>query len=283
MTIEPGGKTLRLFVRPLATGLIAGLILALMAPYQTATIFNAPQRYAFWIWSSVVGALLLAACDGLAVALKREHGLPRLFWIAAGIVTAAVPVTLIVYASAPAINDGTQLLPFWSLFPSVLILCVPLQVVLILLDAKLTPVASQRQPSASPGPSSDQASDPLLSPPAGQALAPRSPLFDKIPARLGRDVLCMRTEDHYLRVYTAKGEALILMSLSDAEACLSPAQGRRVHRSWWVARTAVRTTTSDDKTLRLILTNGLSVPVSRSRATALREQGWLQDAEDLAP
>lgn len=283
MTIAPGGKTLRLFVRPLATGLIAGLILALMAPYQTATIFNAPQRYAFWIWSSVVGALLLAACDGVAVALKREHGLPRLFWIAAGIVTAAVPITLIVYASAPAINDGTQLLPFWSLFPSVLILCVPIQVVLILLDAKLTPAASQRQPSVSLAPLSEQASDPLLSPPAGQALAARSPLFDKIPARLGRDVLCMRTEDHYLRVYTAKGEALILMSLSDAEACLSPAQGRRVHRSWWVARTAVKTTTADDKSLRLILTNGLSVPVSRSRTTTLREQGWLQDAEDLAP
>lgn len=283
MTIAPGGKTSRLFVRPLATGLIAGLILALMAPYQTATIFNAPQRYAFWIWSSVVGALLLAACDGVAVALKREHGLPRLFWIAAGIVTAAVPITLIVYASAPAINDGTQLLPFWSLFPSVLILCVPIQVVLILLDAKLTPAASQRQPSVSLAPLSEQASDPLLSPPAGQALAARSPLFDKIPARLGRDVLCMRTEDHYLRVYTAKGEALILMSLSDAEACLSPAQGRRVHRSWWVARTAVKTTTADDKSLRLILTNGLSVPVSRSRTTTLREQGWLQDAEDLAP
>ena len=283
MTIEPGGKTLRLFVRPLATGLIAGLILALMAPYQTATIFNAPQRYAFWIWSSVVGALLLAACDGVTVALKREHGLPRLFWIAAGIVTAAVPITLIVYASAPAINDGTQLLPFWSLFPSVLILCVPLQVVLILLDAKLTPAASQRQLSASPAPSSDQAPDPLLSPPTGQAPAQRSPLFEKLPARLGRDVLCMRTEDHYLRVYTAKGEALILMSLSDAEACLNPAQGRRVHRSWWVARTAVKTTTADDKSLRLILTNGLSVPVSRSRTITLREQGWLQDAEHLAP
>lgn len=258
MTAEPGRRTLRLFVRPVATGVVAGVILSLLAPYETGAIFTVSERYIFWIWSSVAGALLLAACELAASTLGREFGLPRPVSVAAGILTAAVPITLIVYASAPAINDGITLLPFWSLFPSVLILCLPLQIILILLD-RTTPADE---------PSSHQEKP---------VAAPRSPLFDKLPPRLGRDVLCMRTEDHYLRVYTSQGEALILMRMSDAEASLGQSAGRRVHRSWWVARSAVRASVIEDKTTRLILTNGLTVPVSRSRRQSLREQGWFHE------
>lgn len=244
------------FVKPVATGVISGVILALLAPYQTGAIFDAAERYIFWIWSSVAGALLLTAFDRVATALGREHGVARPLSASLGVLAAAVPITLIVYASAPAIDDGTRLLPFWSLFPSVLIICIPLQIVLLLLK-RTTP---RRTPSPGPHP----------------VAAPRSPLFDKVPARLGRDLLCLKTEDHYLRVYTAAGDALILMSMSDAEASLGQGAGQRVHRSWWVARSAVKSATMTNNAVRLTLTNGLEVPVSRSRRQALRDLGWFQ-------
>lgn len=244
------------FVRPVATGVVSGVILALLAPYQTGAIFDATERYIFWIWSSVAGALLLTAFDRVATALGREHGVARPLSASLGVLAAAVPITLIVYASAPAIDDGTRLLPFWSLFPSVLIICIPLQIVLLLL--------ARTMPRHTPSPD--------LHPVA----APRSPLFDKVPARLGRDLLCLKTEDHYLRVYTAAGDALILMSMSDAEASLGQAAGQRVHRSWWVARKAVISAIMTDNAVRLTLTNGLEVPVSRSRRQSLRDLGWFQ-------
>ncbi|HEV7227202.1 LytTR family DNA-binding domain-containing protein [Brevundimonas sp.] len=250
-------------VRPVATGVVSGVILALLAPYQTGAIFDAAERYIFWIWCSVAGALLLTAFDRVATTLGREHGVSRPLSASLGVLAAAVPITLIVHATAPAIDDGTRLLPFWSLFPSVLIICIPLQIVMLLL--------ARTAPRQSPAPAPDPHA----------VTAPRSPLFDKVPARLGRDLLCLKTEDHYLRVYTTAGDALILMSMSDAEASLGRAAGQRVHRSWWVARAAVKSATTTPDAVRLNLTNGLEVPVSRSRRQSLRDQGWFQtDDED---
>lgn len=243
-------------VRPVATGVVSGVLLALLAPYRTGAIFDAAERYIFWIWCSVAGALLLTAFDRVASALGREHGVARPLSASLGVLAAAVPITLIVHATAPAIDDGTRLLPFWSLFPSVLIICIPLQIVMLLL--------ARTPPRHTPAP------DPHA------ITAPRSPLFDKVPARLGRDLLCLKTEDHYLRVYTTAGDALILMSMSDAEASLGRAAGQRVHRSWWVARAAVKSATMTPDAARLNLTNGLQVPVSRSRRQSLRDQGWFQ-------
>lgn len=84
----------------------------------------------------------------------------------------------------------------------------------------------------------------------------------------------MKMEDHYLRVFTANGYALIQMRMSDAEASLGAVSGQRVHRSWWVARSAVRDVRTADNNCWLILSNGLEVPVSRSRREALRDKGW---------
>lgn len=249
-------RRLHLLVRPLTVGIATGTLLGFTAPYETGLVFSTWERFAFWIWSSVAGALLLTACDWVARGLTKEYGVHRYVASAAALLTAAVPTTLIVHATAPAINDQIRLLPFWQLFPSVLILCIPVQIVLTLLSG-----AARTEPTQ---------------PDILAASESRSPLLDKIPAALGRDVLCMKMEDHYLRVFTAKGDALILMRMSDAEASLDAVSGQRVHRSWWVARSAVKNVRTADNNCWLILSNGLEVPVSRSRREALRDKGWFR-------
>lgn len=47
-------------------------------------------------------------------------------------------------------------------------------------------------------------------------------------------------EDRYLRIHTDGGSDLILMRLRDAVGELAGADGLQVHRSFWVARAAVR-------------------------------------------
>jgi DNA-binding LytR/AlgR family response regulator len=97
----------------------------------------------------------------------------------------------------------------------------------------------------------------------------------RLPPHKRGDLHCLRTEDHYLRVYTVAGEALILLRLKDALRELEGCDGAQVHRSFWVARPAVREAYRRGRKWRLRLSNGLDVPVSERFVPALREAGWL--------
>ena len=88
-------------------------------------------------------------------------------------------------------------------------------------------------------------------------------------------VHALQNEDHYLRVHTARGDALILMRLSDAIAAVSALEGAQTHRSWWVARDAVIDVKKADGRATLTLEGGQQVPVSRTFYPKLREAGWL--------
>lgn len=98
----------------------------------------------------------------------------------------------------------------------------------------------------------------------------------RVPSSLGSTLLALEMEDHYLRIHTARGSDLILCRFADALTELDAGTGLRVHRSWWVARTAVEAIhRREDGKLILHLSNGLTVPVSRSYDKALRKAGWL--------
>ena len=106
--------------------------------------------------------------------------------------------------------------------------------------------------------------------PAAESADPR----DRLPSKLGRTVLCLQMEDHYVRVHTPQGSALVLMSLSQAMAGLKDVDGAQTHRSWWVARAGVVGVVEDGRNMRLRLSGGLEAPVSRARVGALRDEGW---------
>ena len=70
--------------------------------------------------------------------------------------------------------------------------------------------------------------------PAEQPVAaPEYPaeFVSKLPVALRRDIIALEAEDHYVRVHTLHGSALILMRLADAAAIIDPRLGLRVHRS----------------------------------------------------
>jgi DNA-binding LytR/AlgR family response regulator len=98
--------------------------------------------------------------------------------------------------------------------------------------------------------------------------------FRRMPPALGRDLLALEMEDHYLRIHTALGSDLILLRLRDALAELGPTRGRQVHRSWWVAEGAVKSAERGPRSF-LVLRNGLRVPVSKSFRGQVKEAGWL--------
>lgn len=92
-----------------------------------------------------------------------------------------------------------------------------------------------------------------------------SPFFNKMKGELGRQVLAIEAQEHYVKVYTDKGDGLILYRFGDAvQEVAQCCPGLRVHRSYWVAEDAVSEVLSLKKSYKLRLSNGLEVPVSNS-------------------
>jgi hypothetical protein len=110
---------------------------------------------------------------------------------------------------------------------------------------------------------------------AGTADAPPPRFLDRLPPALkGGEVWAVQAEDHYLRIHTSRGDDLILMRLADAISELEGVEGAQTHRSWWVARDAVRDVARADGRAILTLPSGVEAPVSRTYARTLRAAGW---------
>lgn len=97
----------------------------------------------------------------------------------------------------------------------------------------------------------------------------------RLPPKLGQDLLCLQMEDHYIRAYTEKGDTLVRMRLKDAVAELEGFGGLQVHRSWWVALSAIESVRRDGRRHMIYLKNGMQLPVSKTYTDALREAGYL--------
>ena len=87
---------------------------------------------------------------------------------------------------------------------------------------------------------------------------------EALPRELGDDVMAVKSELQYLRVWTTRGAALVLGSLQEVEDEEGSA-GMRVHRSWWVHARHVRTVGRRGEAAICELSDGREVPISRRR------------------
>lgn len=87
---------------------------------------------------------------------------------------------------------------------------------------------------------------------------------EALPKQLGDDVIAVKSELQYLRVWTTRGAALVLGSLQEVEDEEGSA-GMRVHRSWWVHARHVRTVRRRGEAAICELSDGREVPISRRR------------------
>tara|TARA_R110000751_G_scaffold71287_10_gene144256 strand:- start:25671 stop:26504 length:834 start_codon:yes stop_codon:yes gene_type:complete len=102
-------------------------------------------------------------------------------------------------------------------------------------------------------------------------------LLRRLPIELGHDIVRLSASDHYVEVYTRLGHVLVLLRFSDALKELGGADGLQIHRSHWVARSAIRRLVNKSRNLFVELDDGTTLPVSRSRFAEIRGAGFPEE------
>ena len=120
----------------------------------------------------------------------------------------------------------------------------------------------------SPAPSAGDAAAPVAR--GGVASTTSSKFLHRLPREVGRDIVWLRMNDHYVDVFTTSGQCAVLIRFVDAIAELGDIGGR-VHRSHWVAWSHVEGWERRSQRPRLRLTDGRLVPVSRTYLHDVRD------------
>lgn len=94
--------------------------------------------------------------------------------------------------------------------------------------------------------------------------------WSRLPGRLGRQLVALSAELHYLRVYTTEGDTLILFPFGRAVELLEGQAGMQIHRSHWVALDQIDEVISRDGRVQCQMIGGLNLPVSRSYRSTLK-------------
>lgn len=104
-----------------------------------------------------------------------------------------------------------------------------------------------------------------------------STLLDRLPARLGRDVVRLEAQQHYLLVVTTRGEHLLLHGLAPAVAELAELgiAGMQIHRSVWVAWGHTERLDLRPGSPAAVLRDGSRLPIGRRRLREVSES-WRQ-------
>ena len=197
-----------------------------------------------------LGAVVFIAALRLTLRIFAKSVRPRLPILFCAAVLASVPQTLFSRFAAIFIWPEVSRLgpPLWLWYFQVLLVFIVLSLGLVLTMFRSTD---------------------------GDVIQNRHAPFSELNQTWPEAVIALQMEDHYVRVHRADGSDLILMTMREAMARTGQADGCQPHRSWWVARRAVKEIVVKPRSMRLLLTNGLLVPVARNRVALLRSKGWL--------
>lgn len=261
----------RRIIIDLAAMTVIGVFLALIGPFGSIA---APlsERLVTWTLFAWLGYACYRPMQSVASWGERALALPRWGVLAAAVLVGTVPMTVAVLA----INT----VPLGSLRWPGLDVVMGTYFSVLVIGGAVTVLFNlvQGQKTAPPAPVVAVEPGPEFaakSPPPAASLPPPNPLVDQLPPELGSDIIALEMEDHYVRVHTALGSALVLMRLRDAMALVAGVEGMQVHRSWWVARGAVEGVLREGRNVRLKLPCGIEAPVARANIAALRDARWI--------
>ena len=259
-------------------GLMLTVLFVAMQPAATAGL-GFVERTAFWVLHVGVGLVGIVAASLVIRQLTFARWHPGLLILLAGVVGAFIvtPMFLVLEILLPAHMieaDDESLDAFAARGVGHAVIAEYLDVVPMLVTAWsainlplfLRPGG---RPTASGGPDGGKASEDgqgeretLLDPAKEQ-------FFEKLPEALGRDIVAISSDLHYLHVFTTEGRTMIIGSLRDVALTFAD-EGMLVHKSHWVCHRQVIRYAPAAQRAHCIMSTGIKVPVSRRRRAQVK-------------
>jgi hypothetical protein len=234
-----------------------GFVLGLAGPFGTLDLLPLPLRLIYWVvMVAATGPVGFIVCHAIA-GMLRQRGMAQIPAAALAGAVNAIPINVIVHGlNAMLLAPEDIPLPPLELTLANLGISIAVSVAVSLAFFSDRRVAGQTA---------------MLHPP--YSAPPR--LLERLPKPLRAELVSLEATDHYTVVVTTKGQATILLRLSDAIVEAAPTAGLRLHRSHWVALDQITASRRDGPRAVVTLTDGRSLPVSRSNVAALEEAGFL--------
>lgn len=264
-------QSFKLEIKKIALGVVFGLLVAFLNPYGSDGLQDGLAQTLYWVGACVLGLLIARpiALLTFAYSVKKNHSAAMAFALFTAV--ASFPVFVLIVLGDITITgadprswsqivalverENMSFFDFVVWYFEVLFICVLLFGFITYLTHKTEAIPGTSAAVSSPG--------------------THYMFFKKLPADLGQNLICLSMEDHYIRVYTDKGDHLLLMRFKDAVEALEGYAGFQTHRSWWVASNAIINTEKDKRRHFLVLSNDMKVPVSQTYQGTLKEQGFL--------
>ena len=246
---------------PVVLAVLTGttVILAFSDPFRTLELLSPMSSAAYWamiVFGTYAIGTATVACLYLWTGFPRLPALLRagLGGVVLGLVAAAalLVVDAVLFADGPVTT--AQVLGQIGGTTVISLVVMAVREVVLAGDVRQDPAASDRVPGA----------------------VRHSPtIIDRLPQAGRGRLLALSAEDHYVYVITTAGEVLVLIRLTDAMRETGEVAGLQVHRSHWVARSAMQQVRRNGEAAVMILSSRRRVPVSRRFLPAVRNLGLL--------
>lgn len=255
------------FLKPLVITLGVGALIGLLAPFGMNEL-PLWLSVTVWMFNCAVGFFVYFPI--LHFANRRLQVVVAQHWvrIAIGAVVASVvmsfivPFTLVVYSA----NGASLFDQFANFFPKTLLVGGILTFVGFFrekLDNQQERLVESEKVLSNEKSRREQAE-----------VKPVEAFMRLIPTEKRGRLLCLEMADHYVNVYTDKGNHMVLMRFKDALLALQDYKGMQTHRSWWVACDAIQKVGKEQRKRFLVLTNGINVPVSKTYLETVKAAGF---------
>ena len=259
----------------MAWATVAGIAFGLSGPFGS---YEGNFFYRLIYWTSVfwVGSIVAWTGTAIGLVLGPRKGFPPLFSIIAILIIACIPLAAL---------DAAITSLFWPLRASNmralewygLTLSVTVAWALTLAWIELGEPVKFRVSTKTRGSLPRELAAFEV---AGQQGVPDGL---RLPDYILSSAMCLQMEDHHIRIHVRDRSYLFHGVMRDVVAALDEQRGLRVHRSWWVDKEAVQGWFKADRSVVLVLKNGLHVPVARNRVALIRTEGWLTSEELVSP
>lgn len=251
-----------------ATFAVVVLLFAVTGPFDTLAGMNFPERLGYWLAAQAGSWLLALTLSALADGLLQDLVPARLVRFILGSLAAAPLIGIYIVTLQHVLRDfpldvTTVLTMTLQSLPLCLIFCV-----LSYMTMPVQVTAAETQASVASEP------PPAVAPPASVSLSAadrKPPLLQRLSPQNRGALRHLSVEDHYTVVTTSRGRELILLRFADAMAETAPVEGLQVHRSHWVAKSAVSGLVRRDGKRLVKLDDGQEVPISRPYLASARE------------